>query len=221
MEKKTVETPRPSLWCIPADHKPRMARYTKLLETIRENNYKSIMEIGVLNGVHARQMILAALETLGKVYYYGFDLFEDATPEILEKEISPYPPTEAIVREYLRGIGVHVELFRGFSADTVPLFMATNIKPDLIFIDGSHRTKNTQIDWDNCKKLMHENSVVFFDDYMSNYEEVGWGCNEVVDAIEGYDIEFCEPHDTYMARKQYTEERFLTEARLVKVWNAH
>lgn len=209
-----------SLWCIPTDDKPIMARYINLLEAIRENNCKAIMEIGVFNGFHGKQMILAALETIGKVRYFGFDLFEEATPEILEKEVAPRPPTMARVHENMRGLGVTVQLFKGFSADTVPLFATMNIKPDIIFIDGSHTTENTQIDWDNCKKLMHENTVVFFDDYMSNYKEVGWGCNEVVDAIKGYNIEvLSEPYDSYMARRPYTEERFFTEARLVKVWN--
>jgi len=210
-----------SLWCIPADDKPIMARYVNLLDTIKENDCKVIMEIGVFNGFHGKQMILAALETLGEVHYYGFDLFEDATLEILEKEVAPRPPTMVRVQENMKGAGVQVQLFKGFSVDTVPLFATMNIQPDLIFIDGSHTTENTRIDWDNCKKLMHETTIVFFDDYMSNFKEIGWGCNEVVDAIEGYNIEFCEPHDTYMARRPYTEERFLTEARLVKVWNAH
>jgi hypothetical protein len=38
-------------------------------------------------------------------------------------------------------------------------------KMDLVFIDGGHSTETVATDWENVKDLLHEKSIVFFDDY--------------------------------------------------------
>ena len=54
----------------------------------------------------------------------------------------------------------------GESQDTIPIFSKknTDIKFDLIFIDGAHWEPIPKQDLENCKSLAHENTVVLFDD---------------------------------------------------------
>jgi len=194
-------------------------RFINLPKIVQESKSKVLMEIGVCTGYHAKKMILAALETPGKVTYYGFDLFEDITDEMRESEASPPPVSKSVVKEKLRGIGVDINLFKGFTKDTLPKFVKTGIKPDFIFIDGGHSIKTVENDWHYVKQLMHENTIVVFDDYMSAYDELGWGCNPVVDTIKDYNVEIIDLSNSYMMKKANSNERVLTKNRLVKVWN--
>ena len=52
------------------------------------------MEIGTWNGNHAAQMIKECIRfnLPEKIHYYGFDLFEDLTPETLIEESAKLPP---------------------------------------------------------------------------------------------------------------------------------
>jgi len=203
---------------MPLQRRPR--RFECLTKQIRENACKSIMEIGIGVAAHSKQMICAALETMGDVDYYGFDLFGDITDEIKKIEASPQPGSMEAVRKYLEGGGVNIYLYRGFTKDTLPEFIETGIKPDLIFIDGGHSRETVWNDWTCVKKMMSDKTMVIFDDYLSEYEKLGWGCNCVIDSLKGYKVEFLEPADSYIFNYYGNSENMIAStSQLVKVEN--
>lgn len=156
-------------------------RYSVLLFLILVNRPKSILEVGVYNGIRAREMIEAAKVFNQDIKYYGFDLFEIMNEEILSDELSKTPLKEKIVKEFLSKIGT-IELYKGYSQTTLKNF---NNKVDFIFIDGGHKIETIESDWINCKKLLKKNSIVIFDDFFFNNQNLvsEFGCNKVVESI--------------------------------------
>mgnify|MGYP001457844067 CR=1 FL=1 len=73
---------------------------------------------------------------------------------------------------------------------------------DLVFIDGGHSEETVASDWENVKHLLHEKSVVYFDDYPN------WGIGPVVDGIDSglWDIEVMEIEDEFLADGQFGSE---------------
>lgn len=205
------------LWGIP--QKPPQ-RYARIPEIIRENNCKTLMEIGVYRGYRAKAMLLAALETPGVAEYYGFDLFEDYTDVVgeteTEKEAAPRPWPMNVVYQKIKGIGVNVQLFKGFSRDTLPIFLKMNIRPDFVFIDGGHSFETVENDWNYVKQIA--NGIVVFDDYLSACEDVGWGCNRTVDSIDDWEKEIIEPPDEFLLKKVGSDKRFYSKTWLIKLW---
>ena len=104
--------------------KPR--RYRQLLRAVREIMPKTIVEIGVYNGVRAIEMIEAASlgRPAGDITYFGFDLFESMTAATMESELSKWPSSESSIRERLVRTGARIELYKGFTQDTLPAFAA-------------------------------------------------------------------------------------------------
>ena len=72
-----------------------------------------------------------------------------------------------IAREYLeREYPGRFFFIQGDSAITVPEFAkSTNAVCDLIYIDGNHSYEGAIQDLINCRKLAHENTVLWIDDY--------------------------------------------------------
>lgn len=156
-------------------------RYSILLFLILVNRPKSILEIGVYNGVRAREMIEAAKVFNSNIDYYGFDLFEIMSQNILTEELSKIPLSEKQIKIFLSKIG-NIQLFKGYSQTTLKSF---NEKVDFVFIDGGHKIETIENDWRNCQKLLKKNSVVIFDDYFFNNKNLvkEFGCNKVVKQI--------------------------------------
>jgi len=67
---------------------------------------------------------------------------------------------------------------------------------DIIFIDGGHSIKTIQNDWNYSKKIIHDKTVVIFDDYW-NIESAG--CNRVIDSIDRseFSVEILQPTDKF------------------------
>ncbi len=63
-------------------------RYKQLADIVRHYKPQTILETGTWNGGRAIEMSLAAFEKSDKVHYIGYDLFEDATPEIDQEEFN-------------------------------------------------------------------------------------------------------------------------------------
>ena len=53
-------------------------RYKQLADVIRHYKFSRILSTGTWNGGRAIEMALAAFDNVDKVYYEGYDLFEDA-----------------------------------------------------------------------------------------------------------------------------------------------
>src|SRR3989338_1743993 len=89
-------------------------RYRHLFLAINENKTRRIMEIGTWNGRRALQMIKTAqkFHSAQEIEYYGFDLFEQMTPEIFLEELSKQPPKLVEVKKMLDNSGAQVKLFQ-------------------------------------------------------------------------------------------------------------
>ena len=151
-------------------------------------------------------MIQTALETPSDVDYYGFDFFSGFTIEMAKKEIGNIinhlnPATEDDAYNKLKGPGVNIELFKGNTKETLPEFVQRGIVPDLVFIDGGHDFDTVESDWFWIEQIIHPHTIIVFDDYTSESETCGWGCNKVIEALDKdmYSVEILTPCDTYNA----------------------
>jgi len=208
-----------SFWGIPVNGDGQ-SRYPVIAETIRSNGCRILMEIGVYRGHRSYEMILAALESGPGVEYHGFDLFEDMKQEDIKNEVSVFPLHERQAYSSLKSPGVNVHLHKGYTRDTLPKFLKRDIKPDFVFIDGGHCYETVENDWFYVQKLMHDKTIVLFDDYLSEGEWLGWGSHKIIDALDRnlFGVEMCEPHDIYKMRRPENSIRTTTENRIVKVW---
>ena len=127
-----------------------------------------------------------ASDTDQGVTYYGFDLFEQFSPEIAEKEFClKNPPTMATVVENLSSLKATIKLYQGFTNITVPQFVKENptLKVDFIFIDGGHSTKTITEDWINVLPLIGANTIIVFDDYYTNHNFTDKGCQDLINNL--------------------------------------
>jgi predicted O-methyltransferase YrrM len=159
-------------------------RYRYLFEIISQKHCRRIMEIGTWNGRRAAQMIASAkkFHPAPEVEYYGFDLFEQMTEAVNQSELSKKPPTKDEVEAILSDTGAKIFLYRGFTQNTLPEVVDKLPKMDLIFIDGGHSLPTITNDWNYCSRLMDKNTVVIFDDYYYDRNDVG--CKRIVEGID-------------------------------------
>lgn len=176
-------------------------RYRYLYQIIENKKCKRIMEIGTFDGQHALKMINIAKKMYGhEVEYYGFDLFEGMRDEIFQKEAAKHPISEEQTRQLLYGTGCKINLFKGFTNETLPRFVKGLPKMDLIFIDGGHSLETIANDWHYSQELMHDGTVVIFDDYW-NCNDVG--CKTIVEGIDPrqYVVEILPIQDKFIHRQ--------------------
>lgn len=161
----------------------RPTRYDHLYEYANKFKAKRIMEIGTWKGERARGMIKIAQKyhTPSEVEYYGFDLFQTMDNDTYAYEISKQPPSRAEIEKELAATGAKINLFEGDTTKTLPAAVSTLPKMDIIYIDGGHSYDTILSDWENSAKLMHENTVVIFDDYWQNRAD---GAKPIVDKID-------------------------------------
>ncbi len=182
----------------------RFSRYGLLLQEIHRLRPKILMEIGVYKAGNAYRMIEAAQSHFEEpVTYYGFDLFEDATKEKLDYEVTLKPASKEDVSECLKLLGANIRLFQGDTKDTLPTFAKLNIKPDFIFLDGGHSKETVASDWSYVKDMMHDNTVVIFDDYLITEITMEWGCNELIESLRvEYNVCVTGEGERHMLRKR-------------------
>lgn len=157
------------------------------------------MEIGTWNGQRSFLMIKTAQQFHpgSAVIYHGFDLFEEMTPEKLDQEISKLPPTRNEVLGKLQVTSAHIQLYRGDTRKTLPLVIKSLPPMDFIFIDGGHSLETIANDWHYVQKLMHQKTVVVFDDYWENREDAG--AKPIIDKIDKkkFNVEILKPQDRF------------------------
>lgn len=178
-------------------------RYRYLFDTIRQQRSRKIMEIGTWNGRRSVEMITLAQQfhAPSEVEYYGFDLFEQMTPEIYDEELSKKPPTLSEVKTLLEATNARIQLFQGFTQATLPAAVSSLPKMGVIFIDGGHSIETIANDWRYCSQLMDARTIVMFDDYYFDRNDVG--CKQVVEQID---------------RKEYRVEILPRRDRFKKPW---
>lgn len=167
--------------------KPR--RYRNLFKEVYNLKAKNILEIGVYNGNHAQKMIETSqiFHNPKDINYFGFDLFELISESEIKSEFSKQPPTMQHVKGKLDGTNSNINLFLGYTQDTLPIFIDKFDKElDLIFVDGGHAEETIESDWNNVKRLMTKNTVVIFDDYYNNneVEMKGAGCQKLINSLD-------------------------------------
>ena len=167
----------------------RAKRYQYLFETIDQKHCRHIMEIGTWSGRRALQMIERAkkFHPAEEIEYYGFDLFELMTKEVNKEELSKKPPTQEEVQKLLSSTGARISLFQGFTQNTLPQVLGKLPEMDMIFIDGGHSLETIANDWNYSQQLMGRNTVVIFDDYYFDHDDVG--CKPIIEAIDPNEYE--------------------------------
>lgn len=178
-------------------------RYENLIRYIIKYKPQSIMEIGVWDGRTAKKMIEAALRHHNEVRYIGFDLFEDITDkEIVAEQSKTTKANYNNVRSLLEKIPyADVELYKGYTKDTIPLVPTELI--DFIFIDGGHSPETIKSDWTNIQRFIHGKTVIIFDDYWEGRTD--FGCKKLIDDLKlrdvNWDIALLNPVDIFPEKR--------------------
>ena len=179
-------------------------RYYCLAKEIAKLKPNTILEVGTHNGRSARIMLEEAVKHNSSVKYFGFDLFEDMTEELaVEEHHGKKLPTMSIASQKLAPY--NVAFIKGNTKETLREF--SHDEPiDFVFIDGGHSVETIQSDWDNVKRLISDSSVVIFDDYYKEREDVG--CKTVVDSLdsEGYKVEEVESGISFSQKRDLGEQ---------------
>ena len=186
-------------------------RYQHLTQAVDDtvNNSKKIkpfriMEIGVFDAVHGRQMIDRAVRN-GRLHveYYGFDMFEEMTAEVNELEVGKktFAKSYSQIMEYLtrKTKAKSVKLFKGDSKVTIPEVLHNLPTMDVIFVDGGHSLGTVQSDFEYALKLSHSKTVIILDDYYPG--DYSKGCAFLVDTDlskrASLNVSVLEPVDVY------------------------
>jgi len=162
-----------------------MSRYNFLFDEIKQNKCKTIMEIGTCRGHSGLRMLDAAKTnyTYHAITYYGFDLFEDLDEATFSLEVAKRPRAEAEALNYLQQSECDIILTKGFSRDTIPKFNPDR-HIDFIFIDGGHSERTVMDDWNNIQRFITKDTIIMFDDYLSEFNKLTWGSNFIVDKLD-------------------------------------
>jgi hypothetical protein len=180
------------------------ARYANLLRAIRERRARSLVEVGVWDGVHARQMIETAALSWPRreISYTGFDLFESLTDEQLAAEFSKRPPPLAVVRARLEATGAAVRLVPGDTRTTLHEAAPALAGTDLVYLDGGHAVETIASDWSAIERFASDRTTIILDDYYEDPapELAGFGCQSLVDSLDRarWDVELLEPVDSFL-----------------------
>ena len=168
------------------------------LKLIQEKKPKNFLEVGVLQGVTARNIC----EMLNKYFpnnfkYVGIDLFDSVTKEENDKEFTPIHNkisnpfknfyfnyilrvnlnSYAAVEKLLKKFKENVTLHKGYSSKVLNKINLEEI--DFVFLDGGHSYKTVKEDLNILLKNMKKNKTIICDDYNQNH----YGVKQAVDEI--------------------------------------
>jgi hypothetical protein len=191
------------------------SRYRFIYDIILKLKPKTILEIGVYKGKRSKEMIHLAKSFNKKIFYYGFDLFEDIKKSKINIELSKKPKSKKYLKKFIsqNAKNVHVDLIKGDTKKTLKSFSKKNIKIDFVFIDGGHAVSTIKSDWKYIKKIIGKKSVVVFDDYYDNSVITRkFGCNKVIKNLENKYKYTILPSTDYV-----TERKMSFKNSLVKV----
>lgn len=158
------------------------------------------LEVGTYDGRRAAQLLRHWNRMPGgpPAAYYGFDFFEDLTPEMSRAELSKSrpPPSLDAVRSMLRDTGAAVSLYKGNTRDTLPRIAPELPLMDLVFVDGGHSLETIASDWAALQPVIGEKTVVLLDDYYVGKDD--FGCAALVGGLPiDFRVRLLDPVDTY------------------------
>tara|TARA_B100001741_G_scaffold306227_1_gene299400 strand:+ start:519 stop:1148 length:630 start_codon:yes stop_codon:yes gene_type:complete len=154
-----------------------------LLEDILKYNINKIIEIGVFQGVTARNICELLSASKKDFMYIGIDIFDpkyDNNDEILpifkssnplkkiyHKYISRKEPYSLEgVEKLLKKFKKNVILYKGNSNEILKDFEHKNI--DYVIIDGGHSYDTVKQDLKLSAKILSKEGIIMCDDYMHN-----------------------------------------------------
>ena len=168
---------------------PRLSGQVNILEI---GTYDGGTAIGLMDLCHSRKC---------EPFYTGIDLFESMSKERQKEEIgkSRMAPSFNKVEKKIRDTNYKFRLFRGDSRRILPEIIEHKLLPkqDFIFIDGGHSLPTVTSDWFNCYRLMHDTTVLLFDDYYHHDENLG--PRPLIDELRldpDFKVELLDPIDT-------------------------
>ena len=169
------------------------------LELILKKKPKSFLEVGVLQGVTARNVC----EILDKYYpdnfnYIGIDLFDSVSHKENEKEFTPIHnkisnPFKSLYFNYILRVNLNSyievkKLLKKFN-DNVTLYKGYSDKilnkidlglVDFVFLDGGHSYITVKKDLNILLKKLKKNKTIICDDY----NQSSYGVKQAVDEID-------------------------------------
>ena len=172
-----------------------------LLEDILKYNINKIIEIGVFQGVTARNICELLSASKKDFMYIGIDIFDpkyDNNDEILpifkssnplnkiyHKYISRIEPYSLEgVEKLLKKFKKNVILYKGNSNEILKDFEHKNI--DYVIIDGGHSYDTVKQDLKLSAKILSKEGIIMCDDYMHN--EAAGVKNAVDDFVSNSDF---------------------------------
>ena len=152
-----------------------MRRYQQLVDIIAEIKPRTIIEVGTNSGTRAELMIREASKHHSRVFYWGYDLFELATPDTDKAEMNgKTPAVGGIVKDRLEKTGAEINVFPGNTRDTLHGKVAM---ADFAFVDGGHSVETIRGDYEALK---NSRCIILDDYYTSGVDTTKWGCNSLV-----------------------------------------
>lgn len=182
-------------------------RYRNLIREINLRKPRTILEFGTWKGRTAAKMIRVALKFRPDVFYFGIDLFECLTAEqkAYEHNGKDYC-TKQGAEDYLKSQGLDSNYFillKGESRVMFPKIRERMMKDtlkikyfDFIYIDGGHSLETIMFDWISSESVMNDETVVIFDDYYENRDDIG--ARSIVEFTiprDKFNVELLEPID--------------------------
>jgi len=155
-----------------------MSRYQTLLEIVRDEKPKHLVEIGTWSGKRAIELM-----AVSNCYYTGFDLFEYANDETDEREFNVKAHYEMVdVAKSIEQAGFSkFALIRG---DTNTTLWEWDGEPfDFCWIDGGHSVTTIENDFKWASENISEGGTIILDDFYQPKLE-GLGCNFLEDRGE-------------------------------------
>lgn len=148
-------------------------RYAQLIAAAYRKQPRAILEVGTWNGERALQLLQAA----PNAKYYGFDLFDAATPETDAEEMN-VKPHYTLEQVAARLAGYKAQLFKGNTRQTLGDF---HEPVDFVWLDGGHSVETIVSDWANVRRVLTDDAEVYLDDYYTGAIDTDmFGCNKLV-----------------------------------------
>lgn len=161
----------------------------------------NILEIGTYDGGTAIGLMDLCHSRKFVPMYVGIDLFESMSKERQKEEIgkSKRTPSFKKVERKLTDTNYEFRLFHGDSRQVLPEIILHGLVPqqDFIFIDGGHSIETVRSDWSYVRSLMHDSTIVMFDDYY--HHDKNLGPRILIDELRNdseFKVELLEPIDT-------------------------
>jgi predicted O-methyltransferase YrrM len=151
-----------------------MNRHRQLVDIIREKKPQHVIETGTWIGNRALTFMAVT-----NCYYTGFDLFEEATPETIEKELnSKRRCSLADTGRVIETAGFHKFcLIRGDTNKTLQEYFEGEPAPfDFAFIDGGHSMATIENDFRWLAGNIEKGGTIILDSWYEPAIE-GFGCN--------------------------------------------